>query len=679
MGISSREFVQVRVDNWLKIGVCYYPEQWARPLWREDARRMVDLGIDRVRIGEFAWSLMEPDPGNYDWEWLDDIINILGEAGLKVILGTPTATPPKWLVDQYPDILSTDQNGDLRKFGSRRHYCFSSKIYLRESQRIVTAMAERYRKNQYICGWQTDNEYGCHNTVRSYSQNATFAFRSWLEDRYHTIDDLNQAWGAVFWSQIYREFNEIDLPNLTVTEANPSHQLDFYRFSSDQVVAYNRAQVDILRYCAPNTDIYHNFMGHFTDFDHFALGRDIDIASWDSYPLGFLDQEDYAREDKIAYLRQGHPDFAAFHHDLYRACGGGRFAVMEQQPGSVNWAPNNPAPLSGMVRLWGHEVAAHGGEMVSFFRWRQAPFAQENLHAGLLRHDNEPAQAWKEVETLAHELKTLHDGCNESDQYADHHKKSVALIFSYETMWMSEIKPQGTGWDYFHLVLEWYGAARALGCNIDIIEPGDDLSSYDLVLVPSLFHVSKKALSALKNTKAQILFGPRSGSMTGQMHLSENLAPGPLQDLIELKVAYSESLPDDHYETGKFRGETITGKVWLDHIETDLTPLASLAAPAGSSKNNTGLLYRDGAVWMLTCVPDTDFLTLLMRVLFEAADIKVKPLPMGMRCRENDLGLWVFNYAEDEQTIPAMGKVSDGKSTIAGAGVALLRDKKSLL
>ncbi|MEZ5478112.1 MAG: beta-galactosidase [Thiolinea sp.] len=416
-------------------------------------------------------------------QWLDEAIRILGAAGLNVVLGTPTATPPRWMLDLYPDLLALDAEGRPRKFGSRRHYCFSHAGYRTHCARIVEQLAQRYGRNPHVAAWQTDNEYGCHNTTLSYSEAAQQAFRVWLRRRYPgpqgtgDIAALNTAWGNVFWSMEYQHFEQIDLPNLTVTEANPAHVLDFRRFSSEQVVAFNRLQTDIIRShsAAP---IAHNFMGRTTDFDHFAVAEDLDIASWDSYPLGFL--EDRVPESaayKQAYARQGDPDFQAFHHDLYRAVGRGRWWVMEQQPGPVNWAPYNPAPLPGMVRLWTWEAFAHGAEVVAYFRWRQAPMAQEQMHAGLLRPDSMAAAGLAEVETVARELA---DAPAIAPLQAE-----VALLFDYQADWMWSIKPHGQGLNYFDLVLEHYRALRRLGLSVDIVGPDADFAAYPLVLRPA--------------------------------------------------------------------------------------------------------------------------------------------------------------------------------------------------
>ncbi len=284
------------------LGVCYYPEHWPEDWWAEDAQRMAETGLTWVRIGEFAWSRMEPEPGRYDLGWLDRAIDTLGNAGLKVVLGTPTATPPRWMLTKHPDMLPVDRDGRGRDFGSRRHYDFSHRGYRTECAKIVSVLAERYGRNPHVAAWQTDNEYACHDTVHSYSPAATVAFRDWLAQKYQSAQALNRAWGNVFWSMDYASFDDIGLPNLTVTEPNPSHVMDFRRFASDEVVSFNRLQTDIIRRHS-DYPIAHNYMGRITEFDHFATGADLDIASWDSYPIGFLSDRLEASEDHKLRVR----------------------------------------------------------------------------------------------------------------------------------------------------------------------------------------------------------------------------------------------------------------------------------------------------------------------------------------------------------------------------------------
>ena len=254
-------------------GVCYYPEHWPESQWNDDAKMMADLGLTYVRIGEFAWSRLEPNPGEYDFAWLDKSVATLASAGLKVVMGTPTATPPKWLIDQYPEILPVDPDtGRTRGFGSRRHYDFSSPIYLRESLRITEALARRYGNNDAVVGWQTDNELCCHDTALSGSELAGQAFQDWCRRRYGNIHKLNTDWGNVFWSMEYRDFTEIDLPIGAVTETSPAHRLAYRRFSSDQVINYHNPMVEMIRLHAPGKFITHNFIPmNETAVDNFAL------------------------------------------------------------------------------------------------------------------------------------------------------------------------------------------------------------------------------------------------------------------------------------------------------------------------------------------------------------------------------------------------------------------------
>lgn len=624
-----------------QLGVCYYPEHWPKSGWAEDAKRMVAMGLSWVRIGEFAWSRIEPSEGQYDWGWLDEAIHILASAGLKIVLGTPTATPPRWMLTKHPDMIAYDVNGRPRTFGSRRHYCFSHLEYKRECEKICHALGARYGDNPHIEAWQIDNEYGCHETVLSYSQSALLAFQDWLTDKYKTIESLNAAWGNVFWSMEYVSFDEIELPNLTVTEANPSHMMDFRRFSSHQVTLFNRVQCGALR---NHTDrpLIHNYMGRVLDFDHFDVGADLEIASWDSYPLGFLeDRSDQDEDWRQRFVRQGDPDFQAFHHDLYRAVGQGRWWVMEQQPGPVNWAPYNPAPLPGMVRLWTWEAIAHGAETVNYFRWRQAPFAQEQMHAGLLRSDGAETEVCEEIKMLASELHSLNTGPTNPSR--------VAIVFDYASAWAWEVQPQGQSFDYFRLIFDCYRTLRGLGYSIDILPSTTrDFGERQLVLVPGLFTWTDDLKKAISDFKGNLLIGPRTGSKTENFHIPNDLPPNI--DGFDLKITFVESLRPTEYialqDGGFFRS-------WREQVETseDVTLATSDGRPALVSKDK--LHYVCG--W-----PDEDaFASILNQI-----GMPISRLPEGVRCREfGDYQLYT-NYTNTDQIV-------DGQ-TLSAASIQLI-------
>lgn len=641
----------------MQLGCCYFPEHWPDTLWARDARRMREAGLSLVRLGEFAWSRIEPAQGQYDWAWLDRAIETLHGEGLKLMLCTPTATPPKWLVDQMPDMVAHDAQGRPRGFGSRRHYCFSHAGYRAEAERITRAIAQRYGGHPAVTAWQTDNEYGCHDTVESFSPAARDEFRQWCARRYRDIEELNEAWGNVFWSMEYRSFSEIELPNLTVTEANPADWLAFRRFSSDQVMAFNAAQVVILRELSPGRTITHNAMGFFTQFDHHDLGGQLDLLTWDSYPLGFLEMFRFSEADKQRYLRQGHPDIAAFHHDLYRGCtDSGRWGVIEQQPGPVNWAHHNPAPLPGMVRLWTLEAMAHGAEIVSYFRWRQFPKGQEQMHAGLLRPDGAAAPGLGEAAQAAADIASLGDiGAS---------VKQVALLFSYDSEWVTLTQPQGRGCSALWAAFESYSALRRLGLNVDIVWPGVSLQGYALAVVPCLPIVSDDALASLEAFEGQIVIGPRSGSRDKDFAIPPELAPGKLKSLFPGTVSLSETLREGAQHAGE--GWCLSG--WLDHIETDAE--AELISDDGivACWKSAGVRYAAG--WLEGSLADE----VLSRAAHDAG-LPVIPMPEGLRLRRTDTYLFAWNYAPGTAALPdeACGEFVLGTGALPAAGVTVSR------
>lgn len=616
------------------LGTCYYPEHWPEEIWEADARRMKDTGLTWVRIGEFAWSRLEPAQGDLQFDWLDRAIETLGQAGLKVVLGTPTATPPRWMIDKHPDMLAVDANDNPRKFGSRRHYCFSHEGYKAESDRIVKLIAERYGRNPYVAAWQTDNEYGCHDTTISYSYAARTAFRLWLEKRYGTIEALNRSWGNVFWSMEYNSFDEIDLPNLTVTEPNPSHILAFRRFSSDQVAVFNKRQVDIIR-AHSDAPVSHNYMGRITDFDHFKVGDDLDIATWDSYPLGFLeDRVGASGEHQKTYARQGDPDFQAFHHDLYRSVGKGRWWVMEQQPGPVNWAPYNPAPLPGMMRVWAWEAYAHGAEAVCYFRWRQAPFAQEQMHAGMLRPDNADAPALIEARQVADELRDAPD--------VSAPQAPVALIFDYDADFAWATQPHGAGLSYFQLVFDAYKALRKLGFSVDILRPETrDFSGYKIVAAPGMIYMPNDLKNALTEAEAEIILGPRTAARNADMVIPVPLPPD--MPGLDVTVSRVESLRPDMSLPLK-GGGTFSG--YREELEGSAETLLELEDGQAAAVSTGHLTYVGG--WG----NDIAWQRLFSRIS-KKAGLSITELQDGVRCRDMDgFRIWT-NYGAAPAETPA--------------------------
>ena len=654
----------------MRLGVCYYPEHWAMSRWADDARRMHAMGIRHVRIAEFAWSRIEPDPGRFDWAWLDTAVDTLHAAGLEVVMCTPTATPPKWLIDAHPEVLAHDLQGRPRTFGSRRHYCFSSPVYREHSRRITREIAQRYGRHPAVTAWQTDNEYGCHDTVLSTSPAALAGFRRWLAHKYGDVAALQKAWGTVFWSQCVRSFDEIDLPVGTVTEANPSHRLDWRRFASDEVVAFNREQVEILRECSPGRPIAHNFMGFFTEFNHHDVAGDLDIASWDSYPLGFTQMFFLTPQEKIRWARIGHPDIPAFHHDLYRGLctapdGRGRWWVMEQQPGPVNWAHWNPAPLDGMVRLWTWQAFAHGAEVVSYFRWRQVRFAQEQMHAGLLRPDSTDDQGGLEAAQVGAELQAL---AAELGTQPRRVQAKVALVFDYDALWMSQIQPQGQDYNALELHFRCYSTLRQLGLDVDIVSPRAALGRYALIVLPAQLHVPDDLLQRLTLSRAQLVLGPRAGAKTADLHIPRELPPAGLAPLSGVRVTRVASLPPGCTESLQWpQGAPTQATRWREDLE-----LHGASAEA-SFTDGRAAVARLGRVRTVAAWLDDDGWRRVLSTAAADAGLQTHDLPDTLRlCHLDDLTL-AFNFSPSPQDWrpDRPGQRLLGDETLAPCGVAI--------
>ena len=645
----------------MKLGVCYYPEHWPRERWRGDAEHMRSIGITVVRIGEFAWSQLEPAQGDYRFAWLVEAIDTLHAAGLEVVVGTPTACPPKWLVDQHPEILPVGEDGRVRGFGSRRHYDFSSLRYRELCRGIVTRLADAVGSHPGVVAWQTDNEYGCHDTIASYSPAAVAAFRQWCAAQYKTVDALNTAWGNDFWSLNYPDFESIEAPAGTVTETSPAHRLAWWRFSSDQVVQFNREQVAILRERSPGRDLMHNYMGNFTAFDHHAVARDLDVAGWDNYPLGFLDRDAATESDRLRWLRTGHPDDSAFHHDLYRGLGhaqAGRWWLVEQQPGPVNWAAHNAAPLDGMLRLWGLEAAAHGAELCSVFRYRQQPRAQEQFHAGVLLPDGSEAPAADELRALDANLKRL--GALDATGQAP-----VAMVFDYGGQAALESAPQGANASPLDAAKDWYRALRAAGQSVDILPPDAPFEGYSLVLLVNSAVLSDALIERLDASGATVIATARTGSFDGDCAIPDNLAPGALQRVLPLRVIQVESLPDAVFEPVACDGGLNAWR-WRERVDSELPARARFA-------DGWGFHYCRGNWHYVNARLDPESCTRFVAARLVELGLPVTRCEGGLRLRQRGDRVFAFNYGPDVVELPHDGPFELGTKHLAVADVAVWR------
>jgi beta-galactosidase len=493
-----------------------------------------------------------------------------------------------------------------------------------------------------VAGWQTDNELCCHDTALSASPAALASFRRWLAERYGTIAALNTAWGNVFWSMEYRDFSEIEHPVGAVTETSPAHRLAWRRHASDCVVGFHSAMVDVLRAHSPGRFITHNFIPmDETGVDNHALAAQLDFAAYDNYPLGRTDlaMAGATAAEFAPWMRTGHPDLQAIYFDQTRGLTGKPFWIMEQQPGPVNWGRHNPWPAPGMVRLWSWEAFAHGAAVVSFFRWRQAPFAQEQMHAGLLRPDSTSAEAWPEIETLAAELARI--------ALPAPTRAPAVIIVDTAAEFVSAIEDQGRGYRYTAILHAWYRALRRLGIDCDFAPPGADVRGYPLVLAPCLAMPDDAAVAALAAADGLVLLGPRSGAKTADFTIPEGLAPGRLRALLPIRVLAVDTPRPDCPGALRLDGATLASTGWRESVDP------GSAQVLATLEDGKPALLRHGHVhYLATLTDDAGLETLLARLAGEAG-VAVTPVAGGLRLRRRGDLVFAINYGPDAALAPA--------------------------
>jgi beta-galactosidase len=637
----------------LHYGCDYYPEQWPESRWTEDARLMQEAGFNVARIGEFAWARMEPTEGHYDWGWLDRTIHILADRGMQVVLGTPTAAPPPWLTTAHPEILPVDQHRRVRHAGSRRHYCPNSPVYREYTHRIVTAMAEHYGGDERVIGWQIDNEFGCHDTGRCYCDTCTARFRQWLKARYGSLEALNRAWGSVFWSAIYDDWEEVPLPWATLTYHNPSHVLDFYRFGSDSVFGYQQLQIELLRMLAPDQFTTHNFMTFGSrDLDCYDFAAPLDLISWDNY-----------------HFYGATPAIVAATHDRYWGMKQRSYWVMEQQVSNVNWAPYNPTFRPGEVGLKVWQSIAHGADGIVFFRWRAAQFGAELYHSGLLDHGGKPTRGYEEAKALGQALPTLLPLLRDSKPLAE-----VALLHDYPSRWSLDVQPHhrdlADDEAFRRASMGPYEAlwARNVPVHVLAARGDDDLSAYGMVIVPAinlLSQASAERLATYVQSGGTLIVTARTGfkDESGQ---ALGPAPGHLAGILGVTVEEIDSQPAEHGNRVQFVGGPV-GRVpvryWFEVLRpTSAQPLAIYESdyyaghPAATIRK-----VEEGRAIYVGVLADSDFYGALFDWLLPLLDIKpLLDTPPGVEAlvRSGPAGQVLFLMNHDD--VPATVSIREG-------------------
>jgi beta-galactosidase len=573
----------------LTLGVCYYPEHWPQEMWADDLKRMKAYGIEVARIAEFAWNKFEPSEGTYTFDFFDRFLAEANRAGVKIIMGTPSATPPAWLTEKYPEVLNAKADGTLYRHGMRRHYNYNSPVYRQKVCALVEKMAEHYCPNPAVAAWQIDNEMNC-EMDRFYSQADHAAFRAYLKEKYGTLDALNEAMGTVFWNQTYTSWDEIFLTRTTLHEGqtNPHLQLEEKKFISRSVISFCKMQADIIRKYAPAGQVI-TTNGIFNHLDtHEMTDQALDFITYDSYPNFAFDTMN-KKVDPEALNDRKWSDHLAVARSV-----SSNFGVMEQQSGPGGWvAPMaQPSPRPGQMRLWTYQSVANGADYIGYFRWRTCWVGTEIYWHGLNDYSNRPNRRLAELEQIRDEFAKL--GGVAGTKY----KAQIAVLRDYPNEWDGEE-------DVWHGPLDrfsqkgWFAAAQKTHTPIDYLYLREsasktttlaDLKSYRLLVYPHATILTERTAELLRAYVEQggtLLMGARTGYKDEYGRCPMRPMPGLVSELCGVTVDdFTFLSPAEQSESAEWGGTFMEAPVFND-ILSPLPGAEVLAFFRGS--------YYDGA------------------------------------------------------------------------------------
>jgi beta-galactosidase len=610
----------------------YNPDQWPEETWLEDAQLMREAGVNLVSLGIFSWAKLEPRPGEFDFAWLDRLMDLLNAHGVSVNLATPTASPPAWMVSLHSEMLPVNEEGATLWHGSRRHYCPHNPDYHRYATRIAAELAERYKNHPALAMWHVDNEYGCH-VKDCYCDNSTAAFREWLKQRYATLEKLNFAWGTAFWGQSYGDWEEIQPPRGTPAQHNPTQQLDWARFTSDSWLTCFKEQQAILKGITPNIPVTTNFMGFHKGVDYFKFAAQEDLVANDSYPDTY--QPDWMIQ-------------AGMVCDLIRSVGARRpWLLMEQAPSQVNWRQRNVNKRPGIMRLGSLQAVARGADGIMFFQWRQSIAGAEKHHSGMVPHAGTDSRIWREVKTLGNELPKL-DELLSSQVNAE-----VAILMDWENWWALELESKPSNdLKLLPQIYLYYQTLFTHNITVDFVHPQADLSRYKLVIAPNLYLVSDSAAENINRYVGKggtLLMSFFSGIVDENEQIRLGGYPASFHEMLGLTVeeyaVFPEGLTNSLRTTD---GRSFTCSFWSDVIHVQ--GCESLAVYEKDYYTGLPAVTRHSfgkgcGYYLGTELEPAALEWLLGRVCYEAGIVPVmQDLPVGVEAlrRSKDGKSWLF-------------------------------------
>lgn len=537
----------------LAFGGDYNPEQWPEAVWSEDVRLMREAGVTMVSVGIFSWALLEPAPGVYEFGWLDRVLDLLHENGIRVDLGTPTVAPPAWFYREHPEALPVTADGTRHAFGSRGAICHSNTHYRAAAASITTRLATRYADHPALALWHVHNEYGVPVSA-CYCESCAAHFRRWLADAHGTVEALNAAWGTAFWGQHYTGFDQVDPPRATPTVGNPAQALDYRRFADATMRENFVAERDILHRLAPGVPVTTNFMTALSQcdsVDYWAWGREVDLVTNDHYLM--------------TDGRRTHVNLAMA-ADLTRSVAGGApWLLLEHSTSGVNWQPRNPAKAPGQMARNSLSHVARGSEGALFFQWRQSRRGAEKFHSSMLPHAGTDSRVWREVVELGSTIDALAPVAG-TRTVAD-----VAVLWDWHSWWAQNLQWRPSeDHDARERADTFYEALYDRHLTVDFAHPEGDLSAYPLVVVPALYLMTEAASDNLRRyveSGGTLLVSYFSGIVDEHDAVHEGPCPGALRDVLGLTVEeFSPLLRGDQVRITGPDGAGLTGDVWTEFV-----------------------------------------------------------------------------------------------------------------
>lgn len=520
------------------VGTYYYPEHWDESQWERDLKQIKALGFDFVHYAEFAWAQLEPKEGIYDFAWLDKAVDIADKNGLKVIMCTSTATPPVWLVRKYPDVLIEHENGTKTDHGARQHPSVSNNFYRSYSMKMIEKLAQHYGNDKRIMGWQLDNEP---RPAQDYGKDARQRFREWLENKYKSVDVLNKVWGTAFWSQVYSDFSEINIPRVSQMFMNSHQILDYNRFSTEEMAGFLDEQaMTIRKYVNTGQWITTNYIPEYSD-GHLRKSNQLDFHSYTRY---MVFGEDYGIGRKG--YRIGPVERIAKANDFFRTIDG-VYGVMELQPGQVNWGKINSQPLPGAVRLWLWHVFAGGSKFACTYRYRQPLYGTELYHYGIVGPDGvTPTKSGLEYTEFIKEIAALRKEYDPSAKNPEtYEKRRTAILYNHENAWEMERNKQTTEWNTEAHIDKYYNALKNFGAPVDFIDERNNFSKYNVMIAPAYEMIDKELVQRWKEYAEQggnLVLTCRTGHKTRNGQLFEASFAEPIYSLIGAKIDFYDLL-----------------------------------------------------------------------------------------------------------------------------------------